>query len=262
MPGKLLKEGVIVAIADAHLDGLNTELDNFLSFLATLRARKIRKLFILGDLFTIWVGTAKLLLPYQESVVTALQDLRHHHIEIKYVEGNRDYFLAPLYLNTPFHEIASEYIREIIGNKQVYFSHGDLVNVRDRQYRLWRKFSRNRRLFSAFNVLPRVVAVRLTHALEQKFRETNQRHKSYFPADTCRQYVEELSKKGIDIIVVGHFHEAHHHTFFVQGKPKELYVLPAWRDSSSYLEITNQGEISFRHFPLSPKATNSPPGRG
>jgi UDP-2,3-diacylglucosamine diphosphatase len=243
-----MNEGVIVAIADVHLDGLNTELGDFLSFLTTLQTRKIRKLLILGDLFTIWIGSSKLLLPHQQSVITALQDLRNHDIEIKYVEGNRDYFLAPLYLNTPFHEIASEYIQEVIGNKQFHFSHGDLVNVRDRQYRLWRKFSRNRRLFSAFNVLPQVFAVRLTHALEQKFRETNRRHKSYFPAETCRQYVEELSKKGNDVIVVGHFHEAHHHTFLVGGKPKELYVLPAWKDSSTYLQINNQGGMSFCQF--------------
>jgi UDP-2,3-diacylglucosamine hydrolase len=237
-----------IVIADAHLNGLNNQLECFLFFLSTLQERKIDQLFILGDLFNIWLGTAKMLLPYQQPVIEALQALRNSGIQLTYIEGNRDYFLAPLYLDAPFHEIASEYTQEIIGNKQIYFSHGDLVNVNDRQYRLWRRFSRNWFLFSAFKCLPHSLAVRLVHALEQKFRETNQRNKATFPIETCKNYSEELWKRGNDVIVLGHFHEERHVEFSAGGEKKDFYLLPAWKDTYKYLWIDGKGNIAFCQF--------------
>ena len=167
-----------IVVADAHLDGLNKELEQFLSFLHSLQESDIHVLYILGDLFNIWLGTPKMQLSYQISVIEALQVLQNTGIQVNYVEGNRDYFLSPLYLNAPFVEIASEYTQTVIGNTQFYLSHGDLVNVHDRQYRLWRSFSRNRIIYTGFKRLPRSVAVRLVHHLEQKLRGTNQRNKA------------------------------------------------------------------------------------
>ncbi len=237
-----------IVVADAHLDGLNRELELFLSFLFSLQKREIHTLFILGDLFTIWLGTPKMLLPHQGPVLESLQSLRNHGVQLKYVEGNRDYFLSPLYLNTPFHEIISESTQEPIGGKQTHFSHGDLVNIHDKQYRLWRTFSRNRVIFLAFRSLPRTCTVPLAHYLEQKFRGTNLMNKKAFPAQTCKEYAERLWKAGNEIIVLGHFHEKHHDEFLFDGRKKHLYVLPAWKDTHEYLQISDQGTSSFRQF--------------
>jgi len=237
-----------IVVADAHLDGLNKELELFLSFLSSLQEKKIQRLFILGDLFTIWLGIPKMLLPHQRTVLEAFQSLRDNRTLVKYVEGNRDYFLSPLYLNAPFHEIIPESIQEIIGEKQIHFSHGDLVNVHDRQYRLWRTFSRNRVFFWAFQCLPRSFAIRLAHYLEQKFRRTNLKNKKAFPLEIYKTYAENLWKAGNEIIVLGHFHEKRHHEFSFDNRKKHLYVLPAWKDTYEYLQISEQGTISFCQF--------------
>lgn len=237
-----------VVVADAHLESLSTELKHFLNFLFTLQKSHIRALYILGDLFTIWLGTAKMLLKHQRPIIEALQRLRDEGISVKYVEGNRDYFLSPFYLHSPFVEIASESTQERIGNKCIHFSHGDLVNVHDRQYRLWRKISRNRILYAGFRGLPRSLAVRFARYLEQKFRETNREHKSYFPLKTCEAYARNLWQAGYDIIILGHFHKEHQLEFFMNGQKKYLYVLPAWKDTHKYLEISEQGECSFKQY--------------
>jgi UDP-2,3-diacylglucosamine hydrolase len=237
-----------VVIADVHLDSLNAELDHFLDFLSTLQKSNIRTLYILGDLFTIWLGTPKMLLEYQRPVIEALQRLRDKSVLVKYVEGNRDYFLSPLYLDTPFVLIASEYAQEVIGNKQIYFSHGDLVNVDDKRYRLWRKISRNRMIYAGFKRLPQAVAGRFVHYLEQAFRRTNQKNKSFFPAKTCEIYARNLFQAGYNVIILGHFHEEHSQEFSINGQKTYLYVLPAWKDTHKYLQISDLGECSFRKF--------------
>jgi UDP-2,3-diacylglucosamine pyrophosphatase LpxH len=167
---------------------------------------------------------------------------------VKYVEGNRDYFLAPFYLDAPFAEIASEYTQTVIGNTHMYFSHGDLVNVFDRQYRLWRSFSRNRIIYTGLKWLPRSITVRLVHHLEQKLRETNQRNKLSFPAELCETYARNLLQAGNDVVILGHFHEEYHQEFLINRQKKYLYILPAWKDTHKYLEISDQGECSFQQY--------------
>jgi UDP-2,3-diacylglucosamine diphosphatase len=237
-----------IVIADAHLDNLNTELDDFLRFLAALQHPPIRTLYILGDLFTFWIGTPQMQLPYQQAVIKALQALRDSQIIVKYVEGNRDYFLAPLYLDNPFAEIASEYAQEVFGNTRIYFAHGDLVNVSDRQYRLWRRISRSRFIYAGFKRLPRSVAVHVVRYLEHTLNRTNQRHKGSFPLKTCEAYARKVFQAGYDTLVLGHFHEARHHEFSINGQQKSLYVLPAWKDTYTYLRISESGACSVQKF--------------
>ncbi len=237
-----------IVLADAHLDGENAELDHFIAFLAELRAHEIRALYLLGDMCNIWLGTPKMQLPYHEPLLAALHELRDAGTRLHYVEGNRDYFLAHLYLHNPFHDIASDFLEERLGQIHIYFSHGDLVNMHDRQYHVWRRFSRNPVLFSVVNVLPQSFLIHLIHSLERKFRMTNSRHRTTFPQDTCRQYAERLWQKGYDLILLGHFHEQHYLRSSESDTSKILYTLPAWKDTHDYLCLSSEGTPSFHRF--------------
>lgn len=241
-----------VVVADAHLDGFNEVLRQFLTFLISLSERSVHTLYILGDLFTIWLGTPRLQRAYQQPVLEALQTLKTQGMVIKYVEGNRDYFLSPHYVDAPFAEIASEYTCEVIGTRSFYFSHGDLVNVRDKQYRLWRKISRNRILYAGFNYFPRFLAMRLVNFLEYTFRGTNQKHKATFPAEICATYARHVLQTGHDVVILGHFHEARQQEFLLENRRKYLYVLPAWKDTPTYLQISEQGDVEFQRFKNAP----------
>lgn len=238
-----------LVIADAHLDDMDQELDIFLTFLTFLRENPIKTLYILGDLFTIWLGTPKFTLPHHTAVSQALSALNEVGIQVNYVEGNRDYFLAPFYLKTPFYQIADESLQETIGGRRFYFAHGDLVNVHDKPYRLWRSLSRNPWLFSVFRAIPRTLSVYLVQSLERRFRSTNRQHKSFFPERVCRAYAEERWEAGIDVIILGHFHEEHALSALLNGKRHTLQVLPAWKDTYQYLLIDEEGNFALREFP-------------
>lgn len=237
-----------LVIADAHLDSINQELDIFLAFLAFLRANSIKTVYILGDLFTIWLGTPKFTLPHHTAVIQALSALKDAGTQANYVEGNRDYFLAPLYLKTPFYQVATESLWETIGGKRFYFAHGDLVNVHDKPYRLWRSLSRNPWLFSVFRAIPRTLALYLAQYLERCFRSTNQQHKASFPEAVCRTYAQERWEAGFDVIILGHFHEERVLSALLNKKPHTLQVVPAWKDTHEYLSIDEQGSFTLHTF--------------
>jgi len=235
-------------VADGHLDGESESFSQFLVFLQNLPCTPVQALYILGDLFTLWLGAPRLQFSYHAHVIEALLELSHTGVRVIYVEGNRDYFLAPYYLNQPFTEIASEYSALTVHGRRFYFAHGDLVNAHDRQYRLWRRFSRNRAVYSLFNSLPGLVAIRLAHYLEKTFRNTNRKHKTSFPAATCEHFAQGLFGQQYDVVIVGHFHYQYQRTIITNGRSKSLYVLPAWKDTPVYLEISLQGQCAFKRF--------------
>ncbi|GAK54240.1 metallophosphoesterase [Candidatus Moduliflexus flocculans] len=240
-----MSSGDTIVIADAHLDGVNRELRHFLSLLESFRAQKIASLVLLGDIFNFWVGTSKMTLPCHAEVLNALTILKMSGVSLTYVEGNRDYFLARQFLHAPFHAVSSEGIRVEIAGRQWYFSHGDLVNIHDRQYRNWRRFSRNSLLFAAFNAMPQALTMWLAHAIEKRLRVTNRRYKSAFPVAECYEYAEMLWQQGCDMIVLGHFHQERRLERSAGDHANALLVLPAWKDSHRFLRISFQGDISL-----------------
>ncbi len=239
--------GYAAVVADGHLNGEPAALAQFLAFLQHLSATNIRAVYILGDLFTLWLGTPRLQLSYQPPVIDALQRLADQGIVVVYVEGNRDYFLSPFYAGRPFTEIASESSEITLGGRRLYLAHGDLVNIHDTQYRRWRRFSRNRAVYAVFTALPGFVAIRLAHYFEQRFRDSNQRHKANFPAEMCQNFAQSLFPQ-YDAVILGHFHYQYQHTRNILGRPKSLHVLPAWKDGPVYLEISWQGICVLKRF--------------
>lgn len=240
------KQPYAIVLADAHLDGWNTELDVFLAFLQRLAASPIHAVYLLGDICNLWLGAPKFTLAYQQAIREVLQYIRAQGKSVVYVEGNRDYFLAPHYTPTPFEVIATEYVRERIGTRHVYLAHGDLVNVQDQQYRRWRSLSRNQTVYALFNSLPRWFALRFAQYLEATFRATNRKHKARFPEEICTSFAQTRFEAGDDTVIVGHFHEKRHYAFDTNSVRKMLYVLPAWKDGHEYLEIDSSGAACFR----------------
>jgi UDP-2,3-diacylglucosamine hydrolase len=239
-----------IVVADAHLGEVQHDVQRFVAFLRSCaQVQGLHALYILGDLFTLWIGTPRMQLSFHQPVLEALHTLREHGIRLTYVEGNRDYFLAPHYLQAPFDEIASDSTRLHIGNRHFYLAHGDLVNTADRPYRVWRAFSRNRLIYAGFLSLPRSLSVRLAHSIERKLRGTNRKNKAAFPSEICDRCARQLWQAGYDTIILGHFHEARHQCQMLSplAKKKHLYVLPAWKDTSSYLAIGAEGQCSFHY---------------
>lgn len=234
-------------VADGHLNGERAALSLFLAFLHDLSTISLRAVYLLGDIFTLWLGAPRLQLSYQAPVLEALQVLSEQGIAVIYVEGNRDYFLSPQYAEQPFTEIASEFSELLLDGQRFYLAHGDLVNVHDTQYRRWRRFSRNRAVYALFTALPKFVAIRLAHELEKRFRRTNQKHKAAFPAATCEHFAQNLFTR-YDTVILGHFHYQYQHTVSINKGRKSLYVLPAWKDTPTYLEISLRGECTFKPF--------------
>ena len=239
----------LLLAADSHLRADDADTERFLRFLRREGSRAAA-VVLAGDIFDLWVAWEGLELPYHRAVIGAIDDLRRAGVEVRYVEGNRDYFVGERYGRGPFTEVAAESLRVRHAHLELHVAHGDLVNARDRQYRAWRRLSRSSAVQGGFRLLPSRAAARLSGFLERKMRTTNRAYRVSFPEAQAAQYARRAFAAGADAVVLGHFHEARV-TEFPAGAgagPGRLFVLPGWREERRYLRFDGAGEATFVEF--------------
>ena len=197
----------LILAADSHLNAEDRDTDRFLRFLRR-EGRTAGTLILVGDIFDLWIARDGLELPFHRLVIEALSELREEGVKVQYVQGNRDYFVAERYAEGPFDSVADESLLVLHGGRSIHVAHGDLINVRDRQYRRWRRATRSGWARSLFGLVPSPAAVRLCSYVERRLRTTNVRFRMGFPEDQAAEYARRVFSSGPDTIVLGHFHEA------------------------------------------------------
>ena len=237
-------EAPVALLGDAHLREGEGEVAAFVRFLEVL-PRDIGTLAILGDLFAVWLGRRDLQRPHHLEVVEALRRLRRRGCRLLYVEGNHDFFLAPLFADDPFDLLAPESLDLVLAGRRLHLAHGDLVNSRDRQYRAWRSLSKNRAFFGAFNLLPAALRHGLALRIERGMARTNMEFRGGFPLRECEAYARRRLRAGADALVFGHFHEERRIEVREGDRAGSVFVLPAWRDGHRYLRIEPGTEPAF-----------------
>lgn len=236
--------GDLVFIGDVHLDREDPALEAFLTFLENL-AGVARRVVLLGDLFNVWIGGAAMEQPHQAVVTRKLEELRRRGVVLRYLEGNRDYRVGRHYTGAALDEASERFLLETWSGHSVYATHGDLVNVRDRQYRLWRAFSRSAPVWALFGLLPPGRRAALVDRLERRMRRTNLAQKRRFPEELVRAFGAERLREGHDLVVLGHFHEEHELRIEIPGARGRVFVLPEWRESRRHLVLRPDGQATF-----------------
>jgi UDP-2,3-diacylglucosamine hydrolase len=238
------RAGDLAFIGDVHLDRDDPALGGFLAFLHGLSDTASR-VVLLGDLFNVWIGGAAMERPHQTAVVRELAGLRRRGVVVRYLEGNRDYRIGRHLAGTAFDDASDTFLVERLHGLSIYATHGDRVNVRDRQYRLWRSFSRSAPVWALFGLLPARRRAALVDGLERRMRGTNLAQKRRFPEELVRAFGAERLSEGHDAVVLGHFHVEQELRIETGRGPGRVYVLPEWRESRRHLVLRPDGEMGF-----------------
>jgi len=213
----------IALIADAHLGGPGGSAEPLIEQLRALPAQGCRRLILMGDLFQAWVGFQRFETPDVAAVTDALRELRRQGIEIDYIEGNRDFFLA----GSPYADAFDRIVLETAftaGGVRYLAVHGDGLNDRDRKYLFWRRLSKSAPVRFLVRNIPQRLAHRMVHSTERRLSQTNFKHRAAMPEAAIRRYAERRLAEGYDVLLLGHFHEPL--VYKVQGG--EVRLLDAW----------------------------------
>ena len=227
-------------ISDLHLSKDRPETtQRFLAYLASVDAT-VSDLYILGDLFDVWVGDDDPT-PPNIAVKDALNQLTTQGIQVHFLPGNRDFLIGEDFYNTTNAlGLEDESVIDLFGTRTLLM-HGDLLCTDDVEYQQFRQLTHDPAWQQ--DILSKPLQERL--ALAQHYRQEshlNKNEKSAAIMDVNETAVIEILKKHHVLrLIHGHTHRPHVHSHHVNGQVAERFVLAEWDTQGSILDWSESG---------------------
>lgn len=220
---------MIYFIADLHLSpgtpGVVSVLERFLRH--TTRCGD--QVFILGDLFEVWVGDDDLQSPFPARIAGLLHQAAENGVSIKLQHGNRDFLLGHQFAAASGASLLPDPYVLSTSTWQFVLSHGDALCSGDTAYQAFRTQVRNPAWQTDF--LARPLAERL--ALARQMREQSMAQQAQAPclSDLDRGDTDDfLRQHGYATFIHGHTHQPACHDHVVDGIHVQRWVLADWHE--------------------------------
>ncbi|MEZ7502483.1 UDP-2,3-diacylglucosamine diphosphatase [Psychrobacter sp. Arc29] len=228
-----------VLISDLHLSPQEPALvQAFLALLDDcLALPALKRLFILGDWFEVWLGDDTYLSLLKEKrsedeqithwltpLIAKLKQLRINGCEILVMHGNRDFLLGQPFCNLFGGELISEPYNLTVGQQNYRLEHGDALCTDDKKYQFFRKIMRNR--LTQWYLLNKSLEKRLAIAdnMRKKSQQNNANKAAYIMDVNNKAVRQAITDSGA--LLHGHTHRPYIHHVTAD---KKRYVLGDWR---------------------------------
>lgn len=227
-------------ISDLHLsDERENITELFIKFLDQ-RASHADALYILGDLFEVWMGDDFIHPSYQQSI-SKMKQLSDDGLAIYVMHGNRDFLMTEQFsVMSGTTLIQDPYIIDLYGTPTLLM-HGDTLCIDDIEYQKFRTMVRNPSFIEDF--LSKPIEERL--AIATKYREaskTETASKAMDIMDVNQQAVETMmQEQNVFQLIHGHTHRPAIHDFTSNNNKMKRIVLGDWYEQGSVLVCNESG---------------------
>lgn len=219
-------------ISDLHLSFEKPDITRrFLHFLAN-RAQKAQALYILGDLFDVWVGDDDNTPPLPK-IKQHLKQLTAAGTKIYFQPGNRDFLLGDAFCAETGVILLDDYVVIDLYGTPTLLMHGDLLCSDDLAYAAFR--ARSHTSEWRRHVLSKPLWLRLLAARWYRLRSHwHKRKKTAGIMDVNPQTViDTLREHRAWRLIHGHTHRPGAHRFSVDGREAERFVLAEWTKNTA-----------------------------
>ena len=127
-------------IADLHLSADRPDITQCLFDFLANEAPQAEALYVLGDLFEVWIGDDNVT-PFNTSVADAFRQLSQQ-VPIYFIHGNRDFAIREQWAAKAGMQLLPEQTVIDLYNTPTLITHGDELCTRDVAYQKFRKKSR------------------------------------------------------------------------------------------------------------------------
>ncbi len=235
-------------ISDLHLCEERPHLTALFQHFMQHIAPQSQQLFVLGDLFEVWVGDDNLN-DFNQEIIQIFQNYARTK-PLYFMHGNRDFLLGSQFSKLTGGIILDEPYECVWQNKKVGLMHGDVLCTDDIEYQNFRTMVRTPEWQRQF--LSQPLENRLAYA--QSLREKSmaeQKNKTSEIMDVNQEAViDNFQQYNYDWLIHGHTHREGMHTYQLNNeKTVKRIVLSDWEEKGHYLEIEN-GEYQSCYFSL------------
>ncbi len=233
-----------VFISDLHLrDSQENNALLLMRFLDRLNEGGWTHLFLLGDVFDLWIADHEYFVDRFAPILNKLSALAKRGIEIHYFEGNHDLDLRPYFENQLGFFVYESPIVMSVAEMRLRLEHGDQMDPEDKDYLFLRWLLRTR--------LVRWLGRHLPGSLVQWIGETASRNSRKYTTGV-RQSIGSTTVETkllahaervfdmlpFDVLIAGHVHATLDRDLVMKGKAARVINLGTWLERPQVFELT------------------------
>jgi len=232
-------------ISDVHINPLfPNRLWRFEAFLNYYRKALFSSLYLLGDIFDLWVGDRHLELSEFQDAIKTISNFCSKGTQVFFIKGNRDYLLDTQFAAATGIKILGVSASIKLGRKQAFLTHGDFLYNKNTRYNLYRKMMENTLVKNAFTSIP----PKITRTIASGWKMLlDKNKKAKGPNFNLIEPAKDIFSAGYDVIICGHLHTPRKIQLKIGNKEKEIFILGSWDKGCEYLEYEN-GNFNLSKF--------------
>jgi UDP-2,3-diacylglucosamine hydrolase len=228
-------------ISDLHLAPERPQtVDAFVAFLRG-PARLADRLYILGDLFEVWIGDDGLDEGFSAGIAKELAAVSGGGTRVFFQHGNRDFLVGQRFAGAAGLELLAEEVVVPLHGRQALLVHGDQLCTDDLAYQAMRAQIRAPAAVAAF--LARPLAERAAIARDyrrQSMAATAAKSEALMDVNPGA-VAGAFRRHGVDLLIHGHTHRPARHEHVVDGRRCERWVLPDWHGRAVGIVVDPKG---------------------
>lgn len=228
-------------ISDLHLEARRTDISRAFLLWLEKEAPKADVLYILGDLFEVWVGD-DFSDEFTETIISGLKTLSDSGTKIYIMHGNRDFLLGSHFARTTGSQLLPDPTVITVDKQDILLMHGDSLCTLDKEYMAFRQQARNPQWIS--NLLNKPLNERLEVARQLRdASQSSSQHKSMEIMDvTPDEVVKVMQEHKVLHLIHGHTHRPAVHKLKINQHDTIRRVLGDW-DKQGWVLSYNDGQF-------------------
>lgn len=231
-------------VSDLHLARARpVQLDRFLALLDRARGQ-VEALYVLGDLFEVWLGDDDDT-PPNPAIVAALARLSASGVRLAIGHGNRDFLFGARFAAATGATLLDDYAVIDLYGTRTLLTHGDLLCTRDVKYQRFRRVVRHPFTRATFLATPLAWRQRIAHRTRAG-TQASMRLKDDYVMDVDEETVAaRMAEHGATLLIHGHTHRPGIHAY-AGPVPRRRIVLGDWYEQDSVLVCTPEAQRLLR----------------
>lgn len=236
-------------ISDIHLKDIrernSEQLLRFLHFVS--KDAKTTHLFLLGDIFDLWVGHSDLFYKKFAPLVDLIVQIKKQGIEVIYFEGNHDLHIEKFWQEKFQIPVLVERKIFQLGNLKVQVEHGDYINPDDLAYMRYLSVIRSQPLKIFAQTMPGKFFEKVGTWASRVSRETSYTYRKDSEIqlrERIRAFAEtQAALNDFDYLIAGHMHLRDEYQFQSGQRSVISINLGSWfEEPKAYLLEDGQGQ--------------------
>ncbi len=232
-------------ISDLHLEADRPDITQCFFNLLKNQALHADALYILGDLFEVWIGDDDLS-PFNQSVLAAIKELVATKVPVYFLPGNRDFLIGQEFCRNTGCKLLPDPHKISLYGTPIVLTHGDRLCTQDIKHQKFRHYSLNPRYQRIFLQLP----LKLRRFIAYIIRSMSKRHTSRSAPsmmDVAHEAVISiLGNEQAKQLIHGHTHQPNIHHLNSEGVAAQRIVLGDWHQQGSTLIYYADGQYELQ----------------